>query len=270
MNSRPPLSAVSPLGAASARWQIRPVAAADLPLLQPWLAPGADTRLPEAPSEAWWLLSGRAGGRDGPQACLRLRAGIGLQRPRHWFHVGCVVHAAPELKLFHRQTTLLLGNDHTGASELADFACAPGLDSAEQASVWQALLQAAARQLQAFPAAHAGGLIVELPGLREGGQSPFWQGLGRHFYDADLDALARQHGPDWRSHLAALLPRQPVHTAFLSPAAQAAIAQVPPEVRAWMDVLAHAGFRYSHHVGITDGGPVFDTSVAALVAALLG
>lgn len=44
--------------------------------------------------------------------------------PRVWYHVGCTVHAASELNLFHRQRTLMLGHNHTGASELADIAWA--------------------------------------------------------------------------------------------------------------------------------------------------
>jgi arginine N-succinyltransferase len=113
--------------------------------------------------------------------------------------------------------------------------------------------------------AHVGPVIFELPGWRdEAGQSPFWQGLGRHFYGGDLDELARQHGPHWRSALALLLPRQPIYTAFLAEPARQAIAQTTLAARGWMDALAHEGLRYSHHVSIVDGGPVFEAHLDAL------
>ena len=59
-------------------------------------------------------------------AMVRLCPAIGLTLPHASYHVGCTVHAAPELGLFHRQRTLLLGHDHTGASALADIAWAQG------------------------------------------------------------------------------------------------------------------------------------------------
>ncbi|MEL4419719.1 hypothetical protein AAEH74_22490, partial [Shewanella algae] len=51
-------------------------------------------------------------------ASLLLVPRLGLTLPRYHFHIGRVVHAAQELGLFRVQTTLLLGNDHTGQSEL--------------------------------------------------------------------------------------------------------------------------------------------------------
>jgi len=237
---------------------VREVLATDLPALQPWLAPGADTALPPTgPGDAW--LAACVGAAP-PRAVLRLRRAIGLDRPRHWYHVGCVVHAAAELQLFHRMNTLQLGNDHTGASELADIAWDPTLDLAGQASLLQALVAAALRRLAAASGGTPGRrLIVELPGLGgAAGPWPFWQGLGRHFYAGDVLAAARRFGPAWRGHVAALLPRQPVVTAFLDEAAQAAIAQVAPEARVLVQVLWQAGLRYGHHIGIVDGGPVFE------------
>lgn len=235
---------------------VRPVQAADLPALRPWLAPGADAAWPAEGHGEAWLLACRGAQ---PLACLRVRSRIGQTWPRHWYHVGCVVHAVPTLELYHRQTTLLLGSDHTGASELADFAWAPALDAVAQTLALRALLQAAGQHMDARRDAHAGPVIFELPGWRDpAGRSPFWQGLGRHFYDADLPALARQHGPHWRSDLALLLPRQPLYTAFLPEPAQAAIAQAAAHARSWMTALSDAGFRYSHHIDIVDGGPVFE------------
>ena len=176
-------------------------------------------------------------------ARLRLQHAIGRDTPRHWYHVGRVVHAARALGIFQEQATLLLGNDLTGAAELCELR--------GQGPALQALIAAALARLP------AGRVIVELPGLRDtAGQSPFWQGLGRHFYGGDPhDAMAR-HGPAWRGHVAALLPRQPLYTAFLPDAAQAAIGLVAPEAAALQQALRAAGFQPSGHVCIDDGGPV--------------
>jgi arginine/ornithine N-succinyltransferase beta subunit len=238
---------------------IREVRAQDLPSVGAWLAPGMARELPPGGADApeQWLLAvgATAGasvasvagdwvGRQGqPLACLRLRRAIGLALPRHWYHVGFVVHAAAELGLVHRLHTLQLGNNLTGATELADVAWdrdtlgAPG-----SAVVLGRLLGAALQRVASSRPQHAARLIAELPGLRGAdGQSPFWQGLGRHFYNGDPAAAALRFGPAWRSHVAALLPRQPVYTDFLCGAAQAAVAQVDPGAQVLVDLLRQAG-----------------------------
>lgn len=259
----------------SAGFMLRTAAAADLPMLLPWLRPGAARTLPlaepgtaaasDGPAEHWLLVETQGA----PRACLRLRRAIGLTWPRPWYHVGCVVHAAPALQLQHRQHTLLLGHDHTGASELADIAWQrSGRSLAEQAAALRALVQGAIARIAAQRHRYAATLIAELPGRRDAqGRSPFWHGLGRHFYAGDPDAAAERFGPDWRGHVAALLPRQPVYAAFLSDSAQAAIAQVDDGSRLLLDTLWHAGLRYGHHITVDDGGPVFEAEVDALVGA---
>jgi arginine N-succinyltransferase len=238
---------------------VRDATAADLPLLQAWLAPGAarDLPAPGARSEAWLVVARRAD--DQPLACLRLRRAIGLDLPRHWYHVGWVVHAAAELGLFHRLQTLQLGNDLTGASELADIAWQPGLDAAAQAEVLAPLLAAALQALRAAePLAGASALLIaELPGLVDAdGLSPFWQGLGRPFYDGDAQQAAQRFGPAWRSHVATLMPRQPVYSAFLPAAAQAAVGRAHPAAAVLAGLLQQAGLRPGGHITIDQGAPV--------------
>jgi len=247
---------------------VRHVQEHDLPTVQAWLKPGMARDLPSTGAEApeQWLLVAHEGG--AALACLRLRRAIGLDLPRHWYHVGCVVHAAAELGLVHRMHTLQLGNDLTGASELADVAWdRQALDLPGSARVLSHLLGAALQRLAGDRPGPTARLIVELPGLRDAqGRSPFWEGLGRHFYDADPVAAALRFGSAWCSHVAALLPRQPVYTSFLCDAAQAAVAQVDPAARVLMDLLWQAGLRYAHHVCIDDGGPVFECATDLVVA----
>jgi len=199
-------------------------------------------------------------GRQTVLATLRLRPAIGLDRPHVSYHVGCTVHAAAELGLFHRQRTLLLGHDHTGASELADIAwLQQGAPLAEQAAALRLGVRAALLAVAMQRRAYAATLVAELPGPRDSaGQSPFWHGLGRRFYAGDPQAAAQQHGPAWRSLVAALLPRQPVYASFLPSAAATAIGQVAPAAALLADVLEDAGLRYSHHVNVEDGGPVLE------------
>lgn len=248
--------------------QVRAASAGDLPALGGWLGravalPGdADPGPATRPGEALLVA---ANDDDQALATLRLLPAIGLDRPRVAYHVGCTVHAAPELGLFHRQRTLLLGHDHTGASELADIAWDSGLDPLHAAQALSRLVQGALLCIAAARDAYAPRLVAELPGPRDSrGQSPFWHGLGRHFYAGDPAAAAAAHGPVWRSLVASLLPRQPVYASFLPPAAEAAIAQVAPAAEMLREVLEAAGLRYGHHVNVEDGGPILEAETDTL------
>jgi arginine N-succinyltransferase len=196
--------------------------------------------------------------------------------PRYWYHVGCAVHAAPELRLFHRQRTLLLCNDLTGAWEIADLACDDvSGDGLEQAAVLRRLLRAALECIERERAAAgadgdmAGTVIAELPGQRDTeGHSPFWQSLGSHFYDGDPLLAAERFGPAWRSHVAPLLPREPLLVSFLSEAAQAAIARPARAAELHASVLREAGLRPGRCVTVDDAGPVYEGDLDALAATL--
>jgi arginine N-succinyltransferase len=232
----------------------------DLPTLAEWL--GRATALPVAAHECLWVAE-TAAPDVSLRATLRLVPALGLSLPRVSYHVGCTVHAAPELGLFQTQRTLLLGHDHTGASELADIAWAQAdLPVSDQALALHALLATALTHIAHARAGYAPRVVVELPGPRDAaGQSPFWQGLGRHFYNADPATALATHGPAWRSHVAALLPRHALYTSFLPAAAEAAIAQVHAPALVLREVLEDAGLRYSHHINVEDGGPILEAEV---------
>jgi len=244
------------------QWSVRPVQAADIELLTRWLPPTASLTL-AAPAEQWLVTEQQSD--DGPsqlRACLRLRQAIGLEAPRHWYHVGSVVHASRALQMFHRQTTLLLGSDLTGSSELADIGWSrEGLDDELQGQALQQLLSAALRLLAGHDDAQR--VIVELPGRRDAqGLSPFWQGLGRHFYSGDPQVAAQRFGAQWRELVAGLLPRQPVHASFLPADAQAAIGQSAPEVELLKAQLQLAGLHAGEHITIDEGGPVYERVIS--------
>lgn len=211
---------------------------------------------PEADGERLTLANG--------SASLRFVPRLGTTLPRYHLHVGRIVHASQELSLLRVQTTLLLGNDLTGQAELCDFQTGAGLDEDARAEALLQLVNAAV--------AHAGGsadlgeqLIAELPGWRNAdGLSPFWQSLGARFYGGDPDAEQARLGDPWRSHLAALLPRQTVYLSFLGPDAAARLGQHVAAAVPIARALNAAGFDTSAHVRIDDGGPVFSRRLPAL------
>ncbi|MEK8045160.1 arginine N-succinyltransferase [Ideonella margarita] len=220
------------------------------------------------PQAASWHLQMPAG--DGsPELHLGLQGGTGLDRPRHWIHLGTRAHAAPELGLHHRQTMLMLGSNLTGAIELTGLA-APALLAAE-AERQQALLDAAVLLLgwMAHQQPANLGLTVfgALPGLRdERGQSPFWAALGQHFAGMTPAQAAQRLGAHWADDLAPLLPRHPVMLSLLPAGAQAVVSQVAPAASRLAQQLVMQGLASGRHVDLVDAGPVHEAPLASLLA----
>ncbi len=209
-----------------------------------------------ADADAMWVAESVGDDTCRLLGAVRVRQEIGLQEPRYWYHLGCVVHAAPELGLFHRERTLLLASDLTGAAEIADVAVCADADI----RVLRFLLRGALETLSSCNGVtRPGRVIVELPGLREAdGRSPFWHHLGRHFYSGDPAQAEAHLGPAWRSHVAALLPRHPLHVSFLPEEARAAIGVVCPLASAWQQALDEAGCIAGEHVTVDEAGAVHE------------
>jgi|GEM_PF-715763 len=257
-------------------WRLRLARSNDLPALSGLLA-AADLDLIDATDgntdeQLMIALSLDSLGQEAALlGCIRIRRDIGLAQPRYWYHLGTVVHAAPDLGLFHRQRTLLIGNDHTGATELSDLAVDNRyLDPQKCTALIHCLVRAAVQLLlqPADAAASITRVIAALPGLRDAdGASPFWQGLGRHFYGGDVAEAAQRFGSAWITHAAALLPRHPLVASLLQADAQAAIGCISQDAGALRDALTEAGFRAGQHLSLFDAGPIFEAQLADLPAA---
>lgn len=210
---------------------------------------------------AWTLVLVRDDGVQ--QGLVRVRWRIGERCARYWYHVGTSVRVAPELAMHQRDRVLTLCNDHTGAVELAGIALRDdGLDADTHAALARLLVSGALALVRehADPG-EALRVIAALPGVRKGGRSTFWDGLGGRFYPGDPDASARRHGPLWQTHLAALLPQLPVVLSLLHPDARDALGAVPESCNTLRAALLQAGFRCGRYASIDDGGAVFETEL---------
>lgn len=259
-------------------WQIRSAGSADWPgighLLPSFELETANLGDDEGSDQLLLASPVAADGRVGAaRGCLHIRRDIGLDQPRYWYHIGYRVHAAAELGMFRRERTLLLGNDHTGAMELAGFALDESALSAAQRALLARLLVAAGMLLLRRdwqvrgedPGAAAARIIATLPGRRDRtGTSPFWQGLGRHFYPGEPSLAAARFGASWLTHVAALLPRHPLVVSILPPDTQAAIGGIDPAAEPLRQTLLEAGLRAGQHIDVYDGGPVYEAPLDLL------
>ncbi|MDR3415482.1 MAG: arginine N-succinyltransferase [Nevskia sp.] len=200
------------------------------------------------------LESGRVGG------CCAVEAACGLDEPFYNYHVGLTVHASHELDVYRRTPTLYLSNDYTGASVLVSLYLAPDFRGGGGGRLLSKCRFAFMAQ---FRQRFATKVIAEMRGVSdEFGRSPFWEGLGRHFFSIDYGRAEHIVGMGNKAFIAELMPKHPIYTVLLSAEAQAVMGQVHPQTAPALHLLEQEGFRYQGYVDIFDGGPTVEAPLA--------
>jgi len=196
------------------------------------------------------------GGDDHVVGISAIEAAVGLAEPWYNYHVGTQVHASRELDLYTAAPTLFLTNDHTGHSEL----CSLFLDARHRHGRNGPLLSKSRLLFIAeFAQRFAPKVIAELRGkLNADGKSPFWEGLGRHFFAMEYSRADYLTGIGQKAFIAELMPRHPVYTALLPEDARAAIGEVHADTMPARAMLESEGFRYEGYVDIFDAGPTLE------------
>ena len=185
-----------------------------------------------------------------------IEAAVGLKEPWYNYRVGTIVHASRALDVYTVAPTLFLANDHTGHTEL----CSLFLDQAHRRGKNGPLL-AKGRLLfiAEFTNRFAPKVIAEMRGKLDGdGKSPFWEGLGRHFFAMEYSTADYLTGIGQKAFVAELMPRYPVYANLLPDSARAVIGEVHDDTRAARSMLEQEGFRYEGYVDIFDAGPTLE------------
>ena len=185
-----------------------------------------------------------------------IEAAVGLSEPWYNYHVGTQVHASRELGVYTAAPTLFLTNDHTGHSEL----CSLFLDARyRRAKNGPLIAKARLLFIAEFAERFGAKVIAELRGrLDADGRSPFWEGLGRHFFAMEYSRADYLTGIGQKAFVAQLMPRHPVYTQLLPVEARAAIGEVHADTLPARAMLESEGFRYDGYVDIFDAGPTLE------------
>ncbi|KIF80978.1 arginine N-succinyltransferase [Noviherbaspirillum autotrophicum] len=160
-----------------------------------------------------------------------------------------------DLDISHNVHTLTLCSDLSGYSQLSGFFLC------ERNRAWpQASLLSRARLLFAAVAPHRFGdkFFAAMPGITDAGlRSPFWEALGRKFFQMDfLEAERMIEGARNRTLIVELMPHYPVYVPLLPAEAQAAMGRVHAEGELPFRILSGEGFVPDEYIDIFDGGPV--------------
>ncbi len=110
-------------------------------------------------------------------------------------------------------------------------------------------------------------VVADLRGYQdEHGRSPFWDGVGQHFFDMPFDEADRLNSMTGNQFIADLMPKYPIYTQLLPPAAQAVIGRTHPAGEPAYRLLMEEGFRDDGYVDIFDAGPTVHAEIDSLRA----
>lgn len=173
-----------------------------------------------------------------------------------------LVHACEALQVSNRVHTLQLCHALTGTTLLTSFYIDPAY---ELGAAPQLLSRARLLFIAEFPDLFADDIAAESPGLADAdGHSPFWDAVGRCFFDMDYPQAERLAVGRSKAFIADLLPQAPLYVPLLPEQAQWAIGQLNPVAEVPFEILMDEGFESETYVDIFDGGPIANARVATL------
>jgi arginine N-succinyltransferase len=193
-----------------------------------------------------------------------IKGAVGLTEPFYNYRIGTLVHSSRELDIFTRMDTLYLSNDLTGSTELCSLFLHPDYRTGNNGK-W--LSKSRFLFIAQFPHLFTEKLIAEMRGFQaEDGSSPFYEGLGRHFFKMDFNHVDDLTALGKKSFIAELMPRQPLYVAYLPEPAQAVIGKVHNSTAPARRLLEQEGLHFEGYVDIFDAGPVLQARVSELRA----
>ena len=171
------------------------------------------------------------------------------------FRNDVIQQVSRDLNISHSVHALTLCSELSAYSQLSGFYVRNMAEAGPEAA-----LLSRARLLFARLAPQRFGerFFVPLAGITDAtGQSPFWDALGRKFFQMDfLDAEKVIGGARNRTLIVELMPHYPVYVPLLPGDAQAAMGQIHPSGELAFNLLTEEGFEADDYIDIFDGGPI--------------
>ena len=197
------------------------------------------------------------------------RAGHG--QPFYNYRQDALIHASHELGVSRRVDVLYPSHALTDHTLLCAFTIDPelrGTDAFELLSRARMMFIASHRHL------FTDQIVVEIQGVQtDTGEVPFWDSLGRHFFNMDFETADQYSGALSKTFIAELMPPNPIYVTLLSPEAQAALGQAHEKTRPTYELLQREGFSAGAYLDIFDAGPVLEAGtdhLKTIVSSLAG
>jgi arginine N-succinyltransferase len=193
-----------------------------------------------------------------------IKGAVGVDEPFYNYRVSTSVHTSPATGRVKRVQSLHLTHDLSGASELCSLYLHPDYRKGVGGRL---LSKSRLLFLAQFPGLFARKVFAEMRGYQdEHGRSPFWESVGRPFFDMDFHEADDLCGNGERQFIEQLMPRLPLYTHLLGEPAIAAIGRTHVDTAPARRLLEQEGLHFDAHIDIFDGGPVLEANLLTLRA----
>jgi len=178
---------------------------------------------------------------------------VGGYEPFYSYRIEKTIHSSESLGVTKEVSVLHLVKEHDGPTEIGSLYLHPdyrGAGNGRLLSLSRFLF------IAAFPDRFGEEVIAEMRGVvDETGESPFWEAIGRHFFDVEFPKAETMTTVS-KNFIADLMPKHPLYVTLLPEAAQQTIGKVHPQTEPALALLEQEGFERRGMIDIFDGGPV--------------
>jgi arginine N-succinyltransferase len=185
-------------------------------------------------------------------------AAVGLDRPFYTFKLTRISKYSPDIDRRFRYTVLQPTNDYSGVTEVGTLYLPPefrGGGRGRLLSLTRFLFLVVHRER------FGDQVMAEMRGWTdEAGRSPFWEAVGKRFFDLELDHADRLSGKEFR-FMQDMLPSSPIHVDLLPEEAQAVISVPHPGSAPAAEMLRRLGMRDRGYVDVFDAGLCLDAFI---------
>lgn len=182
-----------------------------------------------------------------------INAAVGFHSPFYSYRLSNVTRVCQQLNIRTEYNLLNVVNDFHGKTELCTLFLDP---HHRQYGSGHLLSRGRFLFIAQFAERFSETIFADLRGVSdEQGISPFWESLGRNFFQMDFSEADLLTITTDKQFIADLLPRNPIYTVLLSESAQQVIGKPHQSTVPAMKLLEQEGFSYQRYVDIFDGGP---------------
>jgi arginine N-succinyltransferase len=210
-------------------------------------------RIPDRPGGESYLFVMQDQGTGRVVGASGIVSKVGGFEPFYAFQINEEVHHCDFLKVRTAVPYLQLVREHDGPAEIGSLFLHPDYRKKDNGRVLQLVRFLF---LAEYPAAFESMVVSELRGVIDEttGRSPFWEAVGRHFFDIDFpraDYLSVVN----KKFIADLMPTHSIYIPLLPASAQQVIGKAHEGSRPAQKNLEAEGFRFCGQVDIFDAGP---------------
>lgn len=210
------------------------------------------SRTPSGPGgEVYMLVLEKDGAVLGTSAIF---ASIGEQSGFVNYRINTMFHFSEQLGKRISRRLLVPTHDLTGAAEVGSLFIAP---EARKGGYGKLMARSRYMFIAQSPEIIADRICAELRGWRaENGGQPFWEAVGRHFFDMEFEAADQHNSIAGNQFIADLMPIYPLYIALLPEDARACIGKPHKSSLIAYNMLLEEGFTDNGYIDVFDAGPL--------------